>query len=562
MSEGLIRLEGVSFQHAGAAGPVFKNINLEIPEGELCLVTGATGSGKSTLLQLVNGLAPHFTGGTLDGRVLVGGRNTRSNPPRKLADLVGTVGQVPVAGFVTDRVDEELAYVLEQLGTAEGIMRSRVEETIDLLGLEELRERPLRELSGGEQQRVAIGSVLAAHPKILVLDEPTSALDPIAAEEVLAAIVRLVHDLGITVLLAEHRLERVIQFADSIVLIEADGTVRHSSPGVILESSPVAPPVIRLGRLAGWEPLPLSVRDARRKAAPLREKLQTPALATAPAPAPTPAPSALPKLPGLVARGITVKYGQLIAVNKVDLDLQRGEVAAVMGRNGSGKSSLLWALQGSGAIDSGTVEIRSQTGAALSPRNLDPSEAARLVALVPQDAGDLLYLDSVAAECADSDSAGAAVAASGSAAERTSGETRRLLDKLSPGIDPSSHPRDLSEGQRLALVLAIQLAGRPRILLLDEPTRGHDYEAKARLGALLAELASEGVSVLLSSHDVEFVARVADRVLLLAGGELISDGEARRILTSSSMLAPQVSKILAPLELLTVEEVQSQLVKS
>lgn len=443
-------------------------------------------------------------------------------------------------------------------------MRSRVEETIDLLGLEELRNRPLRELSGGEQQRVAIGSVLAAHPKILVLDEPTSALDPIAAEEVLAAIVRLVHDLGITVLLAEHRLERVIQFADSIVLIEADGTVRHSSPGVILESSPVAPPVVRLSRLAGWEPLPLSVRDARRKAAPLREKLQTPALATAPAPAPTPAPasSALPKSPGLVARGITVRYGQVIAVNKVDLDLQRGEVAVVMGRNGSGKSSLLWALQGSGTIDSGTVEIRSETGAALNPRNLDPSEATRLVALVPQDAGDLLYLDSVAAECADSDSAGAAVAATDSAAERTSGETRKLLDKLSPGIDPSSHPRDLSEGQRLALVLAIQLAGRPRILLLDEPTRGLDYEAKARLGALLADLASEGVSVLLSSHDVEFVARVADRVLLLAGGELISDGEARRILTSSSMLAPQVSKILAPLQLLTVEEVQSQLVKS
>ncbi|MBX3088590.1 MAG: ATP-binding cassette domain-containing protein [Cryobacterium sp.] len=538
----MIRFEAVTFTHSGAQRPVFTNLDLEVPEGELCLVTGATGTGKSTLLQLVNGLAPHFTGGTLEGKVLVGGRDTRFNPPRRLADLVGTVGQVPAAGFVTDRVDEELAYVLEQLGTEEGLMRSRVEETIDLLGLEELRNRPLRELSGGEQQRVAIGSVLAAHPKILVLDEPTSALDPIAAEEVLAAIVRLVHDLGITVLLAEHRLERVIQFADSIVLIEADGTVRHSSPGVILESSPVAPPVIRLGRLAGWDPLPLSVRDARRKAGPLRERLQ----------APTPSARKPQPLSSLEARGITVKYGPLVAVNKVDLDLRRSEIAAVMGRNGSGKSSLLWALQGSGALDSGTVEVLSETGIALNPRDLAPAEAAKLVALVPQDAGDLLYLDSVAAECADSDSA----------AGREQGDSRKLLDKLSPGIDPSSHPRDLSEGQRLALVLAIQLAGRPRVLLLDEPTRGLDYDAKARLGAVLAELASEKVSVLLSSHDVEFVARVADRVLLLAGGELISDGEVRKILTSSSMLAPQVSKILAPLQLLTVEEVQSQLVKS
>ncbi|MBX3115949.1 MAG: ATP-binding cassette domain-containing protein [Cryobacterium sp.] len=538
----MIRFEAVTFTHSGAQRPVFTNLNLEVPEGELCLVTGATGTGKSTLLQLVSGLAPHFTGGALEGRVLVGGRDTRSNPPRRLADLVGTVGQVPAAGFVTDRVDEELAYVLEQLGTEEGLMRSRVEETIDLLGLEELRNRPLRELSGGEQQRVAIGSVLAAHPKILVLDEPTSALDPIAAEEVLAAIVRLVHDLGITVLLAEHRLERVIQFADSIVLIEADGTVRHSSPGVILESSPVTPPVIRLGRLAGWDPLPLSVRDARRKAAPLRERLQ----------APTPRARKPQPPSSLEARGITVKYGPLVAVNKVDLDLRRSEIAAVMGRNGSGKSSLLWALQGSGALASGTVAVLSETGAALNPRVLAPSEAAKLVALVPQDAADLLYLDSIAAECADSDSA----------AGCAPGDTRKLLDRLSPGIDPSSHPRDLSEGQRLALVLAIQLAGRPRVLLLDEPTRGLDYEAKARLGALLADLASEGVSVLLSSHDVEFVARVADRVLLLAGGELISDGEARKILTSSSMLAPQVSKILAPLALLTVEEVQSLLVKS
>ncbi len=542
MSEGLIRFEAVTFTHSGAQWPVFTNLNLEVPEGELCLVTGATGTGKSTLLQLVSGLAPHFTGGALEGRVLVGGRDTRFNPPRRLADLVGTVGQVPAAGFVTDRVDEELAYVLEQLGTEEGLLRSRVEETIDLLGLEELRNRPLRELSGGEQQRVAIGSVLAAHPKILVLDEPTSALDPIAAEEVLAAIVRLVHDLGITVLLAEHRLERVIQFADSIVQIEADGTVRHSSPGVILESSPVAPPVIRLGRLAGWDPLPLSVRDARRKAAPLRERLQ----------APTPSARKPQPPSSLESRGITVKYGPLVAVNKVDLDLQRGEVAVVMGRNGSGKSSLLWALQGSGALASGTVAVLSETGAALNPRVLAPSEAAKLVALVPQDAADLLYLDSVAAECADSDSA----------AGCAPGDTRKLLDRLSPGIDPFCHPRDLSEGQRLALVLAIQLAGRPRVLLLDEPTRGLDYDAKARLGAVLAELAAAGVSVLLSSHDVEFVARVADRVLLLAGGELISDGEVRKILTSSSMLAPQVSKILAPLQLLTVEEVQSQLVKS
>ena len=154
------------------------------------------------------------------------GRDTRTHPPRELADVVGVVGQDPLAGFVTDTVEQELAYGMEQLGLPADVMRKRVEEVLDLLGLAELRHRGLHELSGGQQQRVAIASVLATHPRVLVLDEPTSALDPTAAEDVLAAVTRLVHDLGITVLMAEHRLERVVQYADSIAYLPGDGRVR------------------------------------------------------------------------------------------------------------------------------------------------------------------------------------------------------------------------------------------------------------------------------------------------------------------------------------------------
>ena len=187
--------------------------------------------GKSTLLGAINGLVPHFTGGTLAGRVLVDGRNTAEHPPRELADVVGVVSQDPLAGFATDTVEEELAYGMEQLAVPADVMRKRVEETLDLLGLAELRHRALRELSGGQQQRVAIGSVLTAHPRILVLDEPTSALDPTAAEEVLAAITRLVHDLGVTVVLAEHRLERVVQYADRVLYLPGDGSVVDGRSG-------------------------------------------------------------------------------------------------------------------------------------------------------------------------------------------------------------------------------------------------------------------------------------------------------------------------------------------
>ncbi|WP_343245740.1 ABC transporter ATP-binding protein, partial [Streptomyces sp. SID4985] len=270
----MIRFEKVAVTYEGAAEPTVRDVDFEVPEGELVLLVGPSGVGKSTVLNAVCGLVPHFTGGTLSGRVTVAGRDTRTHRPRELADVVGTVGQDPLAHFVTDTVEDELAYGMESLGLAPEVMRRRVEETLDLLGLADLRDRPIATLSGGQRQRVAIGSVLTPHPQVLVLDEPTSALDPAAAEEVLAVLQRLVHDLGTTVLLAEHRLERVIQYADRVVLLPAPGEPPLTgTPAEIMAVSPVYPPVVELGRLAGWAPLPLTVRDARRRAPALRELL-------------------------------------------------------------------------------------------------------------------------------------------------------------------------------------------------------------------------------------------------------------------------------------------------
>lgn len=576
---GMIRFDRVSFTYQDAGAPVLRNVNLEIPEGELCLVIGSTGSGKSTLLQLVNGLAPHFTGGELAGSVTVGGRDTRTHPPRDLADLVGAVGQDPAAGFVTGRVDDELAYGMEQLGLPDSVMRTRVEEVIDLMGLESVRLRALADLSAGEQQRVAIASVLTSHPRVLVLDEPTSALDPTGAEEVLAAILRLVHDLGITVLIAEQRLERVIQYADSMVLVGDDGAVTSGVPTEVLLGSPLVPPIVELGRIAGWDPQPLSIRDARRVAATMREQLAQ-SLASRPTDGGQvdgrmlfdhDEDSGTTDRAVLRCDGLAVRYGAVVALAGVGFALNAGEVTAVMGRNGSGKSSLLWALQGRGVRSAGTVAIYGRgatnemgmaadasTGAVrradhqsagVDPASLPPDEAIHLVALVPQNPSDLVYLDSVGAECRAAD------AAAGQAA----GETALLLERLAPGLSPSRHPRDLSEGERLALVLAIQLVGKPRVLLLDEPTRGLDYDAKHRLSEVLKERASIGTAVLLSSHDVEFVARIADRVLVLARGEVISDGPSIDVLTASPSFAPQVARILRPLAFLTVDAVRAAL---
>jgi energy-coupling factor transport system ATP-binding protein len=533
----VIEFDHVSVTYADATAPVVRDVDLRIEEGELALVVGRTGVGKSTLLGAINGLVPHFTGGTLRGRVAVDGRDTRTYPPRELADAVGVVGQDPLAGFVTDTVEEELAYAMEQLAVPPDVMRKRVEETLDLLGIADLRSRALYQLSGGQQQRVAIGSVLTAHPRILVLDEPTSALDPTAAEEVLAAITRLVHDLGVTVVLAEHRLERVVQYADTVIEVRRDGSVRSGPPAEMLATTEVAPPVVELGRLADWHPLPMSVRDARRRAGPLRDAVAGRAI--------VPPPRSAPRCRGgilLTARKIVVRYGTVVAVRYVDLELHGGEVTALMGRNGSGKSSLLWALQGSGERQSGTVDVGGH-----DPASVPPAQARRLVGLVPQTPADLLYLDTVAQECAQADreSAGA-----------IDESARALLDRLAPGIPDTTHPRDLSEGQRLSLVLALQLAAAPRVVLLDEPTRGLDYRAKRTLVDIIDLLASQGRAIVISTHDVEFVAAAADRVVVMAEGDIVADGPTADVVGSSPAFAPQVAKIMAPLPYLTMDQLR------
>ncbi|HET6938808.1 MAG TPA: ATP-binding cassette domain-containing protein, partial [Nocardioides sp.] len=284
-------------------------------------------------------------------------------------------------------------------------------------------------------------------------------------------------------------------------------------------------PLVELGRAAGWTPLPLTVREARRRAATLT--LEPPSVEE---------PEVGP--PGLVASRLTVVHGRTVAVREVSLTLSRGRVSALMGRNGSGKSSLLWALQGSGSRRSGTVTVGD-----LDPASLRPAERRAVVGLLPQQASDLLYLETVDEECA----------AGGP-------DCRGFLDALAPGIPGDQHPRDLSEGQRLSLALALVLAARPPVVLLDEPTRGLDYRAKHVLADALRRLADEGRTVVVSTHDVEFTALAADDVVVLAAGEVVSSGPVRRVVAESPAFAPQVTKVLGP-PWLRVDEVAGALVR-
>jgi len=526
----MIKFSNVSLVYPTSTQTILEGLTFSIEEGEMVLVIGSTGTGKSSLLRLINGLVPHHTGGILAGDVTVDGISTQLVRPGELAHLIGIVGQSPSSGFVTDTVEEELVFSMESLNVAPDVMRKRVEEILDLLALAPLRNRAISTLSGGEQQRLAIGSALVMHPKILVLDEPTSALDPIAAEEVLSIIHRLVHDLSLTVVIAEHRLERVIGFADRIIHIAGDGQAEIDIPENILKKSDIAPPIVHLSRALDLEQIGLSVRDVRRMTEDVRrdgtDNPQSLKLETAKA---------------ISIKGLSISYGSHQALKEIDSIVFEGEIVALMGRNGAGKSSLLQSIVGVKAIDRGEISIFDH-----QPMSLKGAIRRATVGYIPQEPSDLLYAQSVAQECSQADRDNGIAG----------GSTFALLQDLVPSISEKNHPRDLSEGQRLALALAVVLSAKPRALILDEPTRGLDYQSKSLLIQILKKFAAQpGKSVVIATHDVELVAELADRVIFLSEGEVVADGPTIDILLASPAFAPQVAKVMSPRRWLTVKDV-------
>ncbi len=519
----MIVFEAVTVAYAGV--PALRDASFAVPEGELVLVVGPTGSGKTSLLQCLG--AKSAAAAQLSGRVLVDGVDLGHRSADEGRALVGLVRQDPAVGMMGTVESVIAAGVRPRTDDPHGGQR-RVEESLDLLGLATLRDRPVAELSGGQQQRVAIGAAFAAGPRVLVLDEPTSALDPVAAEEVLAILHRLVHDVGITVIVAEHRLERVVHHADSVLLVEGGRVTGPHDPAAAMARSIVRPPVVELGRRLGWTPLPLSVRAARREVHGLRATLAT--LAAVPAvpaaPVAPPAPAARTKVRVDVQR-LSLVRGDIVALRTVNLQVAAGEVVALMGRNGAGKSSLLTVLDGALQPTSGRTSVSGRS------------------ALAPQDPTTLLTDATVVHQVTANDEVHALSA----------GATAAVLGRLAPGVAQDRLPGELSEGQRTCVALSLVLARGSEVILLDEPTRGLDYPTKGRLTTLLTDLADAGRAIVVATHDVELAAEVATRAVILAEGEVVADGPARRILSDSPAFAPQVAKVMAPLPLLRVSDV-------
>jgi energy-coupling factor transport system ATP-binding protein len=521
-------MTGVRWHDVGFAwpdGPVaLDGVDLDAAPGEVLLVVGGSGSGKSTLLRTVNGLVPHGSGGRFRGEVLVGDRRVGDVRPRDLADTVGFVHQDPEAQFVVDHVEHDIAFALENLGIAEPVMRRRVEELLDALGIAHLRHRSPTTLSGGERQRCAVAGAMAAGPSVLVLDEPTAMLDPQGADDLLAVVSRLNDDLGTTVVLAEHRLERAGPLADRVVLL-AEGRVTGLGPArEVLTAYDGAPSVTHLGRALGWDPPPLTVREARQRAGETPTAIAAPAAGRGAAAAPGPVV--------LSTRGLAVGHDERAAVAAVDLDLHEGEVVALLGRNGSGKTTLLRALAGLADPLAGRVE---RTGA---------------VAYVPQDPGSMLFAPTVRGEVETTPRL---------LGRADPGGAARWLDALGLTELAARHPRSLSSGQRQRVALAAVAVGGAPTLLLDEPTRGIDPPSRAALERAIEAHAAGGGTVVIATHDVELAARCASRVVVLGDGDVVADGPAREVL-AGSLFAPQVLRVLPPF--LTVAEVEAALARA
>jgi energy-coupling factor transporter ATP-binding protein EcfA2 len=530
----VISLRDVTYTYPNTEVPVLRDLSLEIEEGDFLLVIGASGAGKSTLLRCLNGLIPHFYGGVLRGEIEVASRDPVAKGPRGMSDLVGFVFQDPEAQFVVDSVEDELAFAMENHNLPQPLMRKRVEEVLDQLNIAPLRHRRVSTLSGGEKQRVAIGAVLTLQPKVLVLDEPTSQLDPQAAEEVLTTLQKLNADLGLTIVLSEHRLERVVQYVDQLLYMPGGGQPPLiGPPGEVLTQVELCPPLVTLAKELDWDPLPLTIKEGQRFAR--RFQLPSPA-------------SLADKIESIDTRSqptvhvsdLWFSYGQREALCGINLAVGQGEFVALMGRNGSGKTTLLKNIMGLLHPDRGHVELWGE-----DTRRLKTEAIAQRVGYLPQNPNALLFADTLRDEL--------------DFTRRSQGLPLGSYDELLRALDLEQHisayPRDLSVGERQRAALAAILVAGPKVILLDEPTRGLDYLQKQTLADFLVEQCRQGKTVIMSTHDVELVAHCAERVVILGEGQVVVDGPVRAVMTESLVFSSQINKLFRDDRFLTVEDV-------
>ena len=513
----LLAIKDMSFRYAGSDSAAISGVSFSVERGDFLAVCGATGSGKSTLLRLIKReLAPR---GKAEGEILFCGKPLCELDDRKAAQKIGYVAQRPEEQIVTDRVWHELAFGLENLGLPTGVIRRRVAETACFFGIEEWFDKSTDELSGGQKQLLSLASVMVMQPELLLLDEPTARLDPIAAGDFINAVARLNRELSLTVIMISHCLEDVLPVANRVLALEGGRVAEYGETrkavGKIKNIPSLAgalPAAARLySRLGADCECPLTVREGRNliehnfgssvRALPPEEYVHS-------------------KNVALEFSGVYFRYSreQEDVLRGLELKVYENEIFCLLGGNGSGKSTALAAAAGLIKPYAGNIRV---FGKKVTDREF---ARAGLLTLLPQDVQTVFLKSTVRAELAD--------------ANVTEGVLTQDLNRLM-----DRHPYDLSGGQQQLLALAKALAARPRLLLLDEPTRGLDAGAKAEFVSVLRKLRDGGMTVVLVTHDAELAAEISDRCALFFRGEIVADDVPRRFFSGNSFYTTAANRI-------------------
>lgn len=515
----ILAVEALSFTYPQCQAPAIESVDLSIESGEFAVICGMTGSGKSTLLRMFKReLTPL---GELKGDVRFCGVPLSELSERESAADIGFVMQKPEQQIVTDKVWHELAFGLENLGVPKDDIARRIAEMASYFGIEQWYRSDTSSLSGGQKQLLNLAAILVMQPKLLILDEPTAQLDPIAAADFITTLKRLNQELGLTILMVEHRLEDAVPLCDRLIVMEkgriiengaaAEVVVRLRNRPDILCGMPAASRLYSALEKEGKSPL--TVREGRQY---LAQNYSNSVRSL------EHVEYVHPQEAALEFRDVYFRYSRDSEdiLSGLSMSVYKGEIVCILGGNGSGKTTSLGVASGLLKPYSGSVRVFGKKLREYKNRSL----YRECVALLPQDVQTVFLKNTVREELAEASAD----------SELLPFDMTELLDK---------HPYDLSGGQQQIAALAKVLAAKPELLLLDEPTKGLDAAAKLGFAAVLRSLKAKGITIVLVTHDVEFAAICSDRCAMFFGGRIVSDGAPDKFFSANSFYTTAVSRM-------------------
>ena len=553
----MINIKNLSFIYSGSKKYALEDISLEIGDSEFVLITGPSGCGKSTLCRVFNGLVPSFYGGTISGSAIVQNNDTLHISTNEMAKKVGMVFQDPENQLIATDVEREIAFGLENFGFSKTTIAKRIEEVLDTVGIDHLRYRQISSLSGGEKQKTAIAAVLVLYPEIVVLDEPTSELDPKGAEEVIQLVKRLNEELGLTIVIVEHRIDRVLHSIDRLIVMNKGKIIfdGDSREWITLENDDLPniglPPITRLSQELKQKNIqtriPLTIKQGRQIFSEIFKDTQWKKSKQFDLQKPNRNNDYLVRV-----NNLWYKYSDgPAAIKGIDINISKGEFIALIGRNAAGKTTFAKMLNGLLKPTKGNVIIKD-----LDTKNTSVETLAKYVGYVFQDPNVHLFAETVEEEITFM------MNNLGFQDNLINEELEKILKQFNLEYCRNSYPRSLSTGEKQRVALASVISAKPEILILDEPTRGLDYKLKKYLMNYLINYKKSGGTIILISHDIELIAEFTERVILMSEGKIVADGNKHQVLSNSLHFSPQINRLIQPFtkyglspNILTVSEI-------